>query len=109
MKKPLSTTILMRGDWRIEIATTEWAELLLFLSKQGWQPSIPTHSLLASYVSVSNEDATSLADSGQKILDEAMRNPLTFYPVPFDMGKMAEILCFCEEGAFQLQNVKKSR
>ena len=38
----------------------------------------------------------------QAVLDEALRDPLAFYPVPFDMGKLAEIVSFCEKGAFQI-------
>jgi hypothetical protein len=97
-----STVVLIRKDWRIEINTEMWAEILLYLSKRGWQPSIPTHSFLAHNLNVSSDDASSFSVVGQEVLDQALREPLTVYPVPFDMGKLAEIIYFCEEGPFQI-------
>jgi hypothetical protein len=94
--------VLMREESRVKIAPEVWAELLLFLSKRGWKPSIPTYYLLGQNLDISQEDASSLASAGQAILDEALHDPLAFYPVPFDMGKLAEIGCFCEGGAFSI-------
>jgi hypothetical protein len=102
MIRSTSVVVLMRGEWRIEIGAEMWSELLLFLSKRGWRSSIPAHSLLAHELNVAREDASSLAAAGQAVLDEALHDPLNVYPVPFDMGKLAEIVCFCEEGAFRI-------
>lgn len=102
MSKSTSVVVLMRGEWRIEVDSEMWSELLLFLSKHGGRVSIPARYLLANELNVSQEDASSLASAGQAILDEALHDPLAFYPVPFDMGKLAEIVCFCEGGAFSI-------
>lgn len=102
MSTSSSGIVLIREEWRVEIGAEMWAELLLFLSKRGWKPSIPTYYLLGQNLDVSQEDARSLASAGQAVLDEALRDPLAFYPVPFDKAKLAEIVCFCEEGAFSI-------
>jgi hypothetical protein len=100
-QKPASV-VLERGEESIKIAPEMWGEILLYLSKRGWQPSIPTSGFLASNLSVSNEDAKGLAVAGQRLLDEALRDPLAIYPVPFNMGKLAELVCFLEEGEFRI-------
>jgi len=102
MKPDTSEVVLMRKDWQIVIASDMWSEILLFMSKRGWRPSVPTYYLFAEKLEVSEEDAISLATAGQGVLDAALQNPLSVYPVSFDMGKLAEIVCFCEEGAFKL-------
>jgi len=40
--------------------------------------------------------------SGQNVLDQAIQAPLSIYPLNFDMGKLAEIVCFCEEVALRI-------
>ncbi len=97
-----ASVVLGRDEESIKIAPEMWAEILLYLSKRGWQPSIPTSSFLASNLSVSDEDAKGLALAGQRVLDEALRDPLAIYPVPFNMSKFAELVCFLEEGAFRI-------
>ena len=94
--------VLTRGESRVKITDEKWAEILLFLTKRGWRPSVPTHCLLAQDLDVLEGDVSSLAAAGQKVLDEAVNDPFGFYPVPSDMGKLAEIVCFCEEGAFRI-------
>ena len=37
--------------------------------------------------------------AGQRVLDEALCDPLAIYPTPFNMGKLAELVCFFEEVA----------
>jgi len=102
MKPNTRKVVLMRKDWQIVIASDMWSEILLFMTKRGWRPSVPTYYFFAEKLEVSQEDAISLAAMGQGVLDGALQNPLSIYPVLFDMGKLAEIVCFCEEGAFQL-------
>jgi hypothetical protein len=97
-----ASVVLERGEESIEIASEMWAEILLYLSKRGWQSSIPTSWFLASNLSVSSEDTKGLAVAGQRVLDEALRDPLAIYPVPFNMGKLAELVCFLEEGEFRI-------
>lgn len=100
--KKTASVVLERGEQFIEIDREMWAEILLYLSKSGWQPSIPSSCFLASNLSVSKEDAKGLAVAGQRVLDEALRDPLAIYPVPLNMGKLAELVGFLEEGAFRI-------
>jgi hypothetical protein len=94
--------MLERGKDFIEIEPEMWAEILLYLSKRGWQPSTPSYWFLATDLNVSKDDAKGLAMAGQGVLDEALRDPLKIYPTPFDIGKLAKIVYFIEEGAFRI-------
>jgi hypothetical protein len=99
------TTALVRDDWRIELPTPMWAEMLLFLSKCGWRPSVLTHSFLADGCVVCEDDAVSLAKAGEVVLDETSKNPLAALgTMRFDWGKFAEIVGFAAEGSFAIRN-----
>jgi hypothetical protein len=95
-----ASIVFERGKESIKIAPEVWAEIILYLSQRGWQPSVPSRWFLASNLSVSDANAKGLAVAGQKVLDEASRDPLSIYPVAFDMGKLAELVCFLEGGVF---------
>ncbi len=95
-----SLIVLERGDWRVEIDAQQWAEMLDFLEAHGWSPSVPANRFLQHGHAVSVADARKLNTAGQALLDEALAHPLFVYPIPFDMGKLAEVVTFCEEGAF---------
>ena len=96
---------LVCGDWIIEVEASAWAEMLLLLSKAGWQPTVPSHSLLASSLNVSEGDALSLAHVGRVSLDEALKNPLAAYSkIKFDMGKFAEIIELASQGPFVIRD-----
>ncbi len=95
--------LLTRDNWTVEVEPTTWAEILLFLSKCGWQASVPTHYWLASDVNVTREDALALAAAGRIVLEETMKGPLAAYStITFDMGKFAEIVEFASEGEFKI-------
>ena len=95
--------ILMRGEDRVEVSPETWAKILNFLGQLGWKPSVPTHWFLAPKFDVSQEDAKSLAAAGRIVQEETVKDPLSAYNViEFDMGKLAEVVCFCEEGAFKI-------
>ena len=49
-------------------------------------------------------EAKKINVAGQKILDNAIKNPFLVYPVLFDMGKFSEIVYFCEEGSFNISS-----
>lgn len=93
--------ILKRNDWKIEINPTEWAEILLYLVKNGWNPSVPSYYFLGQH-EVNETDAVNLRSIGQAVLNRALEKPLAVYPVSFNMGKLAEIVVFCEDGGFQI-------
>jgi len=40
--------------------------------------------------------------SGQNVLDQAIQARLSIYPLNFDMGRLAEIVYFCQEGALRI-------
>ncbi len=97
-----ASIVLERGEESINIAPEMWAEIFLYLSKRGWQPSVPSSWFLASNLSVSDVDAKELAAAGQQVLDEASSDPMSIYPEPFDIGKLAALVCFLEGGAFRI-------
>jgi hypothetical protein len=101
-KKKSTPVLLERDEGFIEIDPEIWAEIILYLNKRGWQPSIPAHWFLAPNLIVSKADAIGIALAGQRVLDDAIRDPMAIYPLPFDMGKLAELVCFFEEGAFRI-------
>jgi len=95
--------LLIRDDWTIRVDTESWAEMLLFLNDNGWKPD----NLLSSFLGireVSDSEAKKINVAGQKILDQVLRNPISVYPVSFDIGKFSEIVYFCEEGAFRISS-----
>lgn len=96
-----SNKVLVREDWTIRVDAESWAEMLLFINDNGWKPD----SLLSSFLGireVNDLEAKKIYVAGQKILDQAIKDPLSVYPVSFDMGKFAEIVYFCEEGSFYI-------
>ena len=94
---------LCRGDEGVEVHPETWAKILLFLTKCGWRPSVPSYYFLSSDYNVSEEDARSIAAAGQIVLEETLKDPLAaFSNIDFDMDKFAEIICFCENGAFRI-------
>jgi len=93
---------LTRDGWNVEVKAKTWAEILLFLSKCGWQPSVPTYHLLGD-MNVNTEDALALAAAGRIVLEETMKDPLgACQTVTFDLGKFAEIVEFASEGEFKI-------
>jgi len=93
--------ILIRKDWTIQVDIKSWSEILLLLNDKGWKPN----GLLTSFLGnreASEFEAEQIYAAGQKILDQAIQDPISVYPVSFNMGKFAEIISFCEEGAFRI-------
>ena len=86
---------------RYEVAPEEWAEILLLLEDWGWQPEQLRTSYLAPSVQVSDSDSRNLASIGQRILDAALKDPGTVYPVSFDMATFYKFVEFCEAGGFR--------
>ena len=96
---------LKNKDSTIKIEIKSWSEILLFLNNNGWKPN----GLLVSFLGdkeVSDLDAEQIKIAGQEALIQVSKNPVSVYPVPFDMGKFAEIICFCEEGSFRISSKK---
>ncbi len=91
--------MLIRKDLTICADIKSWSEMLLFLNDKGWKPNGFLTTFLGNR-EVSDFEAEQINVAGQKILDQALRNPISVYPVSFDMGKFAEIVSFCEEGSF---------
>jgi|SRR3989344_1184418 len=85
-----------------EIHAEAWAKILLLVENWGWKPMKLRMSYLASGQDVSETDAHNLAAAGQRILDTALVNPLSVYPVDVDMGKLYEVVEFCKTGSFRI-------
>jgi len=91
--------LFIREDWTIRVDAESWSKMLLFLNDNGWKPANFISSFLGNR-EVSDFEAKQINVAGQKILNQAIKDPLLVYPVLFDMGKFAEIVHFCEEGSF---------
>jgi hypothetical protein len=87
---------------RYEIHAEEWAEIILLAGDWGWKPEKLKTFYLATNVEVSQADAFSLAETGQKILDSALADPLSVYPIRVNMAKLYEVTEFCRLGGFQI-------
>jgi len=92
-----------RGDECIEMHPETWAKILLFLTKCGWKPSVPSFYFLSGNYDMSESDAKNISVIGQIVLEEAMKDPFGAYSsIDFDMGEFYEIVNFCGKGAFQI-------
>lgn len=85
-----------------EIHAEAWAKILLLAETWGWKPMKLRMSYLASGQDVSETDAHNLAAAGQRILDTVLAKPLSVYPVDVDMGKLNEVVQFCNAGSFRI-------
>jgi hypothetical protein len=95
--------VFQRDGWQIEIENSTWAEILVFLQKCGWKPSVPAYFFLASNYAMNEADAQLLTAAGQIILEEAVRDPMAAYSsIQFEMGKFAEVIEFAAGGAFTI-------
>lgn len=97
---------LINKDSTVQVDIKSWSEILLFLSDRGWKPSGLLTSLLGNR-EVSALEAEQIKIAGQKVLDQAIIDPISIYPVTFDMGKFVEIIYFCEEGSFRISGNKE--
>jgi hypothetical protein len=91
----------MSQVWLLEIDTQAWAQILLFLSKNGWQPRCSVHQVLGSKLKIGGKVARHLAAAGCIVKEESLANPLTAYAtLPFSLQTLAEIVEFASEGEF---------
>jgi len=96
--------LLERDGDTVEVESTTWADILLFLANNGWEPGVPFHPFLGSNIRVSDEIAESLAAAGNIVLEEVLNDPLSAHSIiKFDLGKLAEIVDFASEGAFVIR------
>ena len=102
--------VFRREGEQLEVHLEELGEILLFLEDQGWRPEQPrVNYLFADDVSVSNEDARMMMRVGKQVLDIALQDPGSFYPVRFDMGKFYLVVEFCEGGTFEISAEENAR
>jgi hypothetical protein len=102
-KKRTGMRVFERGSERYEIHTEAWAEILLMLEDWRWEPQQPmTVNYLAGNVHISDADAGALAHIGQKILDAALADPMSVYPLRVDMARLYEVTEFCKSGGFRI-------
>jgi len=76
--------------------------MLLLLEDWGWQPEQLRMAYLASSAQISDPDARNLAAIGQRVLDAALKDPGSVYPLPFNMAKFYEFVEFCKAGGFRI-------
>lgn len=95
-------TIVFEGaGGRYEVPPEEWSEMLLLLEDRGWRPERLRTWYLATGLEVSDRDSRSLAEVGRRVLETALKDPASVYPVSFDMMKFHEFVEFCGAGEFR--------
>lgn len=99
---------LINKDSTVQVDIKSWSDILLFLSNRGWKPTGPVISFLGNR-EVNDFEAEQINVAGQKILEQALKSPMSVFPVSIDMGKLAEIIDFCEEGSFTISDIKNER
>lgn len=98
----VTRTIVFEGaGGRYEVPPKQWADMLLFLEDRGWRPEQLRSCYLATGLQVSDRGAGNLAEIGRRVLEAALTDPASVYPVSFDMAKFHEFVEFCEAGAFR--------
>ena len=96
--------VFERDDWKVEVDPATWAEIIRFLTVNGWEPGVPIFQLLATEYTVSDDVAASLHAAGEIVLEETLKDPINAHAaIRFDMGKFAEIVTFAEEGEFVIR------
>lgn len=99
--KKCKEVFLINNDSTLQVDFIAWSEMLLFLNDRGWKP----RRLLTSFLGnkeVSISEVEQIRIVGKEVLNQVLKDPISIYPVPFDMGKFAEIIHFCEEGSFKI-------
>jgi hypothetical protein len=94
--------ILESPTAKLEIRAEAWAKILLLAETWGWKPMKVRMYYLANDQNVSETDAHNLSTAGQRVLDAALTNPSSVYPVGVDMGKLYEVVEFCKAGNFRM-------
>jgi hypothetical protein len=101
---PTTAPVIFEGaGGRYEVPPKQWAEMLLFLEDRGWRPEQLRTWYLAPGLQVSNRDSNNLAETGRRVLQAALTDPASVYPVPFDMAKFHEFVEFCQAGVRRSQ------
>ena len=96
------TLIVFEGAaGQYQVSARQWAEMLLLLEDRGWQPEQLRTWYFSTELQVSDRDSRNLAEVGRRILEAALMDPASIYPVSFDMAKFHEFVVFCEAGAFR--------
>jgi hypothetical protein len=101
--------VLSRVNESLALTAEMWANALALALKFGWNPVGPSTAYLADGASPSGQEAASLADAWMLAMDEALQNPLKFYPTAMDMGVLANLAEFASNGPFTIgSNVSRA-
>jgi hypothetical protein len=99
--RAIRTIVFEGAGGHYEVPLEQWAEMLLLLEDCGWQPERLRKSYLATELQISGQDSHNLAETGRRVLEVALTDPASVYPMPFDMAKFYELVEFCEAGGFR--------
>ena len=100
MKKPAQT--LERLDGRLELPSEEWANLIVVAEDWGWKPEQRRMWYLAPGTNVSAPDAAGFASALKKLLEAALTEPLSVYPIRVSMEFVYQAEEFCRRGSFRI-------
>jgi hypothetical protein len=104
----ITRTIVFEGaGGRYEVPSKQWAEMLLLLEDRGWQPEQLRTSYLATAVQISNSESRNLAEIGRRVLEAALTDPASVYPVSFDMAKFHEFVEFSEASGIPKEPIEE--
>lgn len=92
-----------RADQYIELAPDEWANLVVLAEDYGWKPELKRVAYLAPDTQVSAIDAQRFVHALQDLIDAALADPFSVYPIRARMDLVVEAEEFCSEGAFALR------
>jgi hypothetical protein len=100
-EQTIRTIVFEGAGGRYEVSPKEWSEMLLLLEDRGWRPERLRTWYLATGLKVSDRHSRNLAEVGRRVLETALKDPASVYPVSFDMAKFHEFVDFCEAGQFR--------
>ena len=92
---------LCRRKEAVEALEPTWALIIAFLANHGWRPSISLDSFLSGHDEMIQKDALALAETGQAVLCQALKDPLSIQ-IRFDLAKLAEIVDLASAGGFKI-------
>lgn len=89
-------------DEAFEVTLRLWANALVLAEDYGWAPLHLRTFYLVGPVSVTAEDASSMAAAWERLFEKTIKAPLDVYPVAIDMGCLYLLKDFVADGAFDI-------
>lgn len=101
-KRGLLRLVRPHSDEGFDLTAEEWANALLLAEDHGW---VPVHQRLfyfAGGLTVSAEDASSMAASWERLFERAAKTPVGVYPLRVNLDRLYLLMEFVNAGAFDV-------